>query len=298
MLTKIGLEVIAVDCLGYGRSDAPGTHKISAYTYKRIAEDIGTLCQQLGISNIILGGHDWGGAIVYRVAQLQPKLVKSLFVICTPYAMPTPEYVPLQVIVDTRLPNFAYQLHFASGELEDAIKSPQEIRNFLNALYGARTVTNDGSKGENAWKAEGRVALDLLPKMGKSTLLSDEEMDYYVHEYSRHGMNGALNWYRSSEQRYLDDLNHFFSGSKTDPKKDAREIKVDQPTLYVFATNDTALPGWMNKPMDARIPRLTRATVKAGHWVLWEKPGEVNAIIKKWIEETGLPSLNASQSKL
>lgn len=32
-------------------------------TYKRAADDIAALAEQLGLSNIILGSHDWGGAI-------------------------------------------------------------------------------------------------------------------------------------------------------------------------------------------------------------------------------------------
>jgi len=285
-LAGLGLEVIAPDCLGYGRSDSPPTCSIKDYTYKHIATDIAALCSQLGIQSIILGGHDWGGAIVYRVSQYQPKLVKAVFSICTPYELPRPAFLPLAQLVAKQVPNFTYQLHFASGELEAAIKSPTEIRQFLHALYGARTVTADGSRGQSAFDANGRVGLDLLPKMGKTKLLSDEEMDYYVHEYSRHGINGPLNWYRTREANFLDDLDFFFDGPKTDAKKyEKKVIKVEQPTLFVFATRDTALQEWMSKNMEDRIPRLTRRTVQAGHWALWERPKECNEIIGEWIEK-------------
>lgn len=299
LFTSLGLEVIAPDCLGYGRSDAPGTHQISAYTYKRIAEDIATLCAQHSISEIILGGHDWGGSIVYRVAQLKPQLVKSVFSICTPYQMPRPRYMPLKQMVETLVPNFGYQLHFVSGEIEEAVQSPQDIRNFLNGMYGARTVEPDGSRGKVLWDAAKGVALNELSRMGKTKLLNDEEMDYYVKEYSRNGINGPLNWYRAFEARFLDDLDFFFSGSKTDPN-DKKEIKVEQPFLFVLATKDAALQEWMSRGMDRSIPKLSRAKVEAGHWAFWEKPEEVNAILGKWTREVGLPSLKSQggQSKL
>ncbi|KAJ9651530.1 hypothetical protein H2198_009198 [Neophaeococcomyces mojaviensis] len=285
-LAGLGLEVIAPDCLGYGRSDAPPTSSITAYTYKRIATDIASLCAQLGIQNIILGGHDWGGAIVYRVAQFQPQLVKAVFSICTPYELPRPAYLPLTQLVAKQVPNFAYQLHFVSGEVEEVTKSPLEIRQFLNSMYGARTITPDGSRGESAFDATGRVGLHLLPKMGKTKLLTDEEMDYYVHEYSRHGINGPLNWYRAREAMFLDDLDFFFDGPKTDPKDFEGKVHgIEQPTLFVFATRDTALQEWMSKNMEDRIPRLTRRTVQAGHWALWERPAECNEIIGNWIEK-------------
>lgn len=286
-LTSLGFEVIAPDCLGYGRSDSPPTHTITAYTYRRIADDIETLCQQLQIPEIILGGHDWGGAIVYRVSQFKPSLVKAVFAICTPYQVPRAQYLPLKQLVAQQIPNFAYQLHFISGDIERAVQSPDQIRAFLHSLYGARTITNDGSRGQAAFDANGKVALDLLPRMGKTKLLSDEEMDYYVTEYARHGINGPLNWYRSREEMFLDDLDFFFDGPKTDPKKfEKSAIGIEQPCLYVFATKDMALQEWMSKSMEARIPKLTRRTVKAGHWALWERPEECNAAIGEWIEKT------------
>ncbi|KAK5077946.1 hypothetical protein LTR64_003649 [Lithohypha guttulata] len=286
LLTKLGLEVIAPDCLGYGRSDSPPTSNISAYTYKRIADDIEELCRQLGISTVMLGGHDWGGSIVYRVAQFKRHLVKAFFSICTPYEMPRPFYTPLKQLVAKQLPNFTYQLHFVSGELEQVIRSPAEIRAFLNCLYGARTITTDGTRGQTAWDATGRVALDLLPKMGKTKLLTDEEMDYYVNEYSRHGINGPLNWYRSREAMYLDDLDFFFDGPKTDAEKYKKKvIGVEQPCLFVSATRDQALQEWMSKSMEDRIPKLTRRTVETSHWVLWEKPEDVNRHIGEWMEK-------------
>lgn len=285
-LTSLGLEVIAPDCLGYGRSDSPPTSNISAYTYRRIADDIEALCLQLGINQIILGGHDWGGAIVYRVSQFKPDLVKAVFAICTPYEMPRPFYTPLKQLVAKQIPNFAYQLHFVSGEIEEHVQSEAEIRAFLNSLYGARTVTTDGSRGQSAFDANGRVALDLLPKMGKTKLLSDEEMDYYVNEYARHGINGPLNWYRSREAMFLDDLDYFFDGARTDAEKyKTKVIKIDQPCLFVFATRDMALQEWMTKQMESRIPKLTRRTVEASHWALWEKPDEVNKHIGEWVQK-------------
>ncbi|KAK5946351.1 hypothetical protein PMZ80_000493 [Knufia obscura] len=283
-LTNLGYEVIAPDCLGYGRSDSPPTSRIAAYTYRRIADDIEELCRQLGISSIILGGHDWGGAIVYRVSQFKRDLVKAVFSICTPYEMPRAGYTPLKQLVAKQIPNFAYQLHFASGEIEEAVQSPSEIRSFLNSLYGARTVTADGSRGGSAFDANGRVALDLLPKMGKSKLLSDEEMDYYVREYARHGINGPLNWYRAREAMFLDDLDFFFDGPGTVAEKaKGRVIGIEQPCLFVFATRDMALQEWMSRQMAGRIPRLTRRDVEASHWALWERPEVVNGHIGEWL---------------
>lgn len=40
----------------------------------------------------------------------------------------------------------------------------------------------------------------------------------------------------------------------------------------------------LTRGMDKAIPNLSKGRVPAGHWALWQTPGETNAIIKKWVE--------------
>ncbi len=68
-----------------------------------------------------------------------------------------------------RLPNFTYQLHLASGEIEEAIKTKDDIRAFLNGLFGGK-----GPNGEVAFVAEKGINLDGLKKLRKTRLFSDE----------------------------------------------------------------------------------------------------------------------------
>lgn len=42
---------------------------ISLYGYKRASDDIAALAKVVGAESIILGGHDWGGFVVWRAAQ-------------------------------------------------------------------------------------------------------------------------------------------------------------------------------------------------------------------------------------
>lgn len=66
-------------------------------------------------------------------------------------------------------PHFAYQLQFASGDLEKVIRSKGEIKQFLSALYGGRT-----EKGEFGFDAEKGVLLDKVSGLKPSRLLSEE----------------------------------------------------------------------------------------------------------------------------
>jgi pimeloyl-ACP methyl ester carboxylesterase len=288
-LSSLGLDVIAPDSLGYGRTDSPA-HGLEPFTYKRIANDIATLCTQLGLSRIILGGHDWGGAIVYRIALYHPQLIRAVFAICTPYNPPVPTYTPLAIQVATKLPNFGYQLVFASGVLEENCNTPLGIRQFLMNMYGART-----SKGEFAFSAEGGPILAKQQQITTpSKIISEEELDYYVQEYSRHGLRGPLNWYRTQEDNFVDEYAFFFKNGKETDKR----VKVEQETLFVLAKKDQALKEWMAEKMEQRVPKLTRRSVDAGHWCLWEKPEEMNGIIGDWLKEKVFGKEGGRESKL
>jgi len=110
-----------------------------------------------------------GGAIVYRVALWYPALVTHLFSVCTPYWAPSKDFKPLEELVKTRLPNFAYQLQLASGEIEKQVSSKEQIKQFLNGLYGGR-----GPNGEVGFIPEQGVLLQNLLVLNHTRLLSEK----------------------------------------------------------------------------------------------------------------------------
>ncbi|KAI1839040.1 hypothetical protein DTO027I6_7824 [Penicillium roqueforti] len=144
-------------------------------------------------------------------------------------------------------PHFAYQLQFKSEKVEKAIRSKAEIRQFLIALYGGRT-----QEGER--------------------LLSEEELDFYTDEFARNGLHGPLNYYRTGDLDYDDELPILERG-------------VQIPTLFIQALRDEALPPYLGKSMGQQVPRLTLEQVDTSHWALWEKPEEVNEIIRSWLNQ-------------
>jgi hypothetical protein len=107
-----------------------------------------------------------GGFVVWRAAQWYPDLVSHVFSVCTPYTAPHEKYYSTEDLVKGQLPQFAYQLHLASGEVEKSVKDEQSIRQFLKGLYGAR-----GSNGELAFDPEKGVLAENLPFIGESRIL-------------------------------------------------------------------------------------------------------------------------------
>ncbi|MCJ1302531.1 hypothetical protein MMC08_005335 [Hypocenomyce scalaris] len=255
--------------MGFGGTDAPQVppEPISYYSFKRAASDIKELAQQLGASRVILGGHDWGGAIVYRVALWYPQFVTHLFSICTPYWPPSKEFVPLEELVKTKVPNFRYQLQLASGEIEKTIISKEQIRQMLNGLYGGR-----GPNGEVGFTTQQGLLVQNMPKLGPSPLITEKDLDFYADQYVRNGMHGTLNWYRTRAVNFEEEL-------KLD------KTIIDIPVLFISATNDSALPPAMSAHMEQHLPNFTRKEVTASHWALWETPSQINEIVKEWLDD-------------
>ena len=164
--------------------------------------------------------------------------------------------------------------------MEERIRSNSDIRQFLAGSFHAL-----GPAGEIVATARDGVFWADLPKLGKSPLLNDDEVDYYVNEYARHGINGPSNWYRNREVNFVDEFEFFFeNGSKLDARP-----TVEQEVLFIQATGDEALPPVMAETMGDYIPHLTRREVDCEHWALWERAEEVNDIVGRWLKEKILP---------
>jgi len=141
------------------------------------------LCEQLGLTKILLGGHDWGSAIAWRMTQYYPKLVKALFTFCTPYFPPSLRYEPLANIIRNYMPNMGYQAHMISGEVEDNIRSRAAIRAFLNAVFSSLNSTRpDRPAGFDVYRG---IDFDLIlsESFPLTNLVNSEELDFYVSEF-------------------------------------------------------------------------------------------------------------------
>ncbi|NCB32250.1 MAG: alpha/beta fold hydrolase, partial [Clostridia bacterium] len=61
-LPKMGFRCVGMDIRGFGQSDRP----FSGYDYDRLSDDVRGVIDAMRLSDITLGGHSTGGAIVVR----------------------------------------------------------------------------------------------------------------------------------------------------------------------------------------------------------------------------------------
>jgi len=139
---RLSHRVIAPDHIGCGKSDKPGDE---AYSY-RLAErvqDIEALVAQLGLQDIALAVHDWGGMIGMGWAHRHPDLVARLVVLNTAaFPMPSTKRLPpsLWLARDTKAGALLVRGFnaFARGATRLAVtrvKLPKEVRDGLCAPY-------------------------------------------------------------------------------------------------------------------------------------------------------------------
>lgn len=71
------LAVVTYDQRGVGRSSSP-TEDPANYTLANYAEDLDAVCQALGVEQVILFGHSWGGILAQSYATFYPEHVASI----------------------------------------------------------------------------------------------------------------------------------------------------------------------------------------------------------------------------
>jgi pimeloyl-ACP methyl ester carboxylesterase len=82
-LASLGYRVVAPDQRGYGLSDKPAG--ISSYAFDVLVEDVCALVRAVGHTSAVVVGHDWGGAVAWKVAMDRPEVVRRLVIMNAPH---------------------------------------------------------------------------------------------------------------------------------------------------------------------------------------------------------------------
>lgn len=271
-LADAGFRAIAPDQRGYGETDAP--QPIEAYTVHHLVGDLTGLLDALGIEQAAIVGHDWGGLIVWQMAQLAAHRVAAVVGVNTPFfpRLPLP---PTEMMRAAAQGEFHYIVYFqqpgvAERELE------QDVRRSLRGFYQSLSreileAAHDRPSGVMG-PSEGGI-LDRLADAPHGDFLSTEDFEVFARAFERTGFRGGLNWYRNFDRNW--ELTAYLSGAK-----------VLQPALMITAELDPVLRPEMADGMSAWVPNL-RDTVLikgCGHWTQQEKPDEVNRVLVRFLQ--------------
>ncbi|WP_018177466.1 alpha/beta fold hydrolase [Jongsikchunia kroppenstedtii] len=83
VLGDSGFRAIAPDQRGYSPGVRP--ERAAEYDIDTLADDVAAMADALGLKRFDVVGHDWGGAVAWRVADRHAERLRSLSVISTPH---------------------------------------------------------------------------------------------------------------------------------------------------------------------------------------------------------------------
>jgi pimeloyl-ACP methyl ester carboxylesterase len=225
---------VAPNQRGYERSTAPA--QVQDYRAKHLVGDIAALIEQLGAPIDLLVAHDWGGGVAWNLAALRPELLRRLVIINAPH--------PGAML----------------RELRDN-PAQREASAYMNQLVlpgaAARLADDDFAA---LWR--------VFARSGEPAWLTPAVREAYRRVW-RHGLDGALNWYRASPLRPPADGADALATLTLPPSV----LHVNVPTTVLWGMADRALLPGLLDGLDQWVPRLqVHLRSDASHWIVHEQP--------------------------
>lgn len=267
-LAEAGYHVLAPDQRGYGGSSRPGA--IEAYNIHELTADLAGLLDDVGAERAVWIGHDWGAAVVWNAPLLHPDRVAAVAALSIP-PLPRPQVPPTQAFRTLFGDNFFYILYFQEPGVADAELDADPARTMRRVMAGRPALDQSAAMRMLAPGPEGFV--DRLPEPdGLPDWLSQDELDYYINEFSRTGFTGGLNWYRNFDRNW-------------ETTAELADAKIPVPSLFIAGTSDPVLAFTRADRASEVIAGPYRQVMieGAGHWLQQERPDEVNAALLEFL---------------
>ncbi|MGE5858085.1 MAG: alpha/beta fold hydrolase, partial [Solirubrobacterales bacterium] len=243
--------VYAPDMRGYNLSCKP--EEVEDYRMRHLLGDILELVERLGLAPLTLAGHDWGGIVSWAFALKYPGLLERL------------------VIIDAPSP-FTWN--------RDLRESPKQ-RDAVNYMI---ELSKPSPEPEEMLAAKSFSMMDDIMRRigGRHAQLSDADRAIYHEAWGQPGaLQGGLNYYRAAhmgEQVAAGGVPEEYASKLTSQT-------VSVPTLVIWGENDAALLPSLTRGLGEWVPRLRVEIVPgAGHWVPYERPDEVNSLIREFVD--------------
>lgn len=264
-LAAAGRRAIALDLKGFGRSAAP--RDVSAYGIRTVCGELAALLDALDIKRAVFCGHDWGGLIVWPMAQLHPDRVAGVVGVSTPH-LPNPGGPPIERLVRRFGPDH-YIVQFQTAGAPEALFAA-DIERFFKIMFR-------GPVPRAAWPKITPRVFDLMSRVRdgpdpdvKDLIMTSADLQVYVDAYRRSGFHGGINLYRNMDANY-------------EAMKGVNPV-IAAPALWIGAELDLFLPTELADLMTGFVQDLEKHVLAGcGHWVMWEKPAELNARLIDWL---------------
>lgn len=244
--------VVAPDMRGYNLSDKP--EALEQYLMPVLVEDVRALADRLVHGRkFVLVAHDWGGLVAWAFAIAHPEMLEKLVIINAPHPG---VFGKLLASDPAQQKASSYMLMFRGGQAE-------------------QTLSEDNYS---------RLVRIVLGQGLQKGIYDEDDKAAYIKAWSQPGaLTGGLNYYRANRAGPPSPDGTLAHGNfAIDPTR----LTVSVPTLVIWGEKDTALLVQNLDGLDQLVPGLTIKRILDGsHWVVHEKPAEVNAYIRAFVSK-------------
>jgi len=236
-------RLVAPDLIGMGDSDKLDNSGPGRYTFIEHAEFLYALLEELDLNNVTLVIHDWGSALGFNWAALNPEKVKSI--------------VYMEAI---------------TGPIESWDDWPEQARNIFQLF---RSDAGEELILEKNFFVERVFAGDV----GMYRALEKQELDSYIKPYEKEGESRrpTLTWPRQIP------IEGEPAGVVEIAKNYAQFMSETQlPKLFINADPGSILIG-KQRELARKWPNQKEVTVKGGHFIQEISPDEIGESIKEFL---------------
>lgn len=247
LLAKLGYRVWAPNLRGYGNTDSP--QEVSAYKTRTLVEDVAALIKAAGAKETLLIAHDWGAALAWSLAMLQPQLINRLVILNLPHPV-----------------CFARELR----------RPPQLFMSWYMYFFQLPWLP-EKMLGRN----NGRATSGIFRRTSRNPdRFPAEDLEVYRTNAARPGgLTAMINWYRAAFRGGA--FRRFLSPAV--PTIDIRTLLLwgDADTALSFrATRGTEK--YVSNLTFRVFPGVS-------HWIQQEAPEVVNAMLEAWLTGQPVP---------
>jgi pimeloyl-ACP methyl ester carboxylesterase len=269
-----GYRCVAPNLRGYERSSAPAD--VKAYRAKHLVQDIlALIAHESGDTPLAaLVAHDWGGAVAWNLANQHPQRLRQLVIINSPHPGPLLKALqehPAQQAASAYM-NFLVQPEAA------ALLVANDFARLFGFLTGLDTTLTSLTAPQTD---PATTTTTTLPRTSPAPHWLSPSVQAQYREVWQHGVQGGLNYYRASPLRPATAQDAGATAVQILPEA----LRIDVPTLLLWAQDDVALLPCLTEGLDAHIPNLTLVPIAhASHWVVHEQSERVIAEITAFLQ--------------
>jgi pimeloyl-ACP methyl ester carboxylesterase len=271
-LAAAGFRAVAPDMRGYGKSDKP--QAVEDYDIHHLTGDLVGIVDALGEKSAMLVGHDWGAIVTWHAMLLHPERFTALVAMSVPYSGRGPQSL-VESLRQAMGDNFYYILYFQEPGVAEK-EFDADPRGILSRLYLSPDSPREPPQVTDRKRAAGGWIPRLGAPKGLPPWLTQEDLDYYVAEFTEAGFRGGINYYRNFHRNW-----------ETTPQLTG--ATVEQPVLFIAGEKDTVIRGAsaeaLTASMKKAVPGLREVKLfpGAGHWVQQERVAETNAAMLEFL---------------